>query len=85
MNPGSPEGWIEIAARARRADPVLSPCIGVCVIDAASGFCSGCLRSLDEIAAWSGASDDTRRIIKAALPARRTLVQPGPGTQENAE
>lgn len=76
MTQSDPGGWMEIAARARREDPVLSPCIGVCVMDAASDYCSGCLRSLAEIAAWSGASEDTRRAIKAALPARRVLVQP---------
>lgn len=77
MTQHNPGEWIEMAARARREDPVLSPCIGVCVMDAASDYCSGCLRSLAEIAAWSGASEDTRRAIKAALPARRVLVQPG--------
>ena len=29
-----------------------SPCTGVCRIDPASGFCQGCLRTLDEIADW---------------------------------
>lgn len=78
MTGRDPGEWIEMAARARREDPVLSPCIGVCVMDAASGYCSGCLRSLAEIAVWSGAGEDTRRAIKAALPARRALVvQPG--------
>jgi predicted Fe-S protein YdhL (DUF1289 family) len=48
-----------------------SPCIKVCVIEPASGICTGCLRSLDEIAAWSGLSDDARRRIMADLPRRR--------------
>lgn len=29
-----------------------SPCIGVCRIDAASGQCQGCRRTLEEIADW---------------------------------
>jgi predicted Fe-S protein YdhL (DUF1289 family) len=29
-----------------------SPCIGVCRIDQATGWCQGCLRTLDEIADW---------------------------------
>lgn len=70
MNRSDPQDWMELAAQARREDPVLSPCIGVCVIDAHSGYCQGCLRSLDEIAAWAGASDERRRAIKAALPQR---------------
>lgn len=67
--------WIDDAARVRREDPVLSPCIGVCVMDAQSGLCTGCLRSLDEIAAWSSASEDQRRLVKSALPSRRGLVK----------
>lgn len=71
MNPADPQSWIDIAARAKDDDPVLSPCIGVCVLDPVSGFCTGCARTLGEIAAWSSASEAQRRTIKAALPARR--------------
>ena len=35
-------------------DPfVPSPCVSVCVVDPIEGLCEGCLRSLDEIGAWS--------------------------------
>ena len=34
-------------------DAVASPCNSVCRMDAASGWCEGCLRTLDEIADWS--------------------------------
>ena len=30
----------------------ISPCIGVCSIDAKTNLCLGCLRSSDEIAIW---------------------------------
>ena len=50
---------------------VQSPCIHVCSIDAASGLCLGCVRTLDEIAVWSTLGDDARARIIAALPARR--------------
>ncbi|VDS07213.1 hypothetical protein PARHAE_00386 [Paracoccus haematequi] len=49
----------------------LSPCIKVCVIDPASGLCTGCWRSLDEIAAWATLSPEARQRIMADLPARR--------------
>jgi predicted Fe-S protein YdhL (DUF1289 family) len=49
---------------------VLTPCIKVCVIDAGSGLCAGCGRSLDEIGGWLGYSDAERRRVMAALPAR---------------
>lgn len=50
--------------------PALSPCIGVCKIDAASRLCTGCLRTLDEIAAWGGMSEAERRAVMADLPQR---------------
>lgn len=53
-----------------RRSAVLTPCIKVCVVDAASGLCSGCGRTLNEIGGWLGFSDDQRRAIMAALPAR---------------
>lgn len=48
-----------------------SPCIKICVIDPGSGLCTGCLRSLEEIAAWSRLPDEARRRIMAELPARK--------------
>ncbi len=53
------------------AGTVLSPCISVCRIDAASGFCEGCLRTIDEIARWSLLDDDERRTILAEVAQRR--------------
>ena len=49
---------------------ILSPCIKVCVIDAVSGLCAGCGRSLAEIAGWAGMSDAERRRIMQELPSR---------------
>jgi len=48
-----------------------TPCIDVCEIDAASGLCIGCGRSIDEVARWSEMSPVERRAIMATLPARR--------------
>jgi uncharacterized protein len=56
---------------------VTSPCNKVCILDAASGVCIGCFRTIDEIAAW-GALDDARRAaIVAELPARREHFESG--------
>ena len=59
----------------RRGDPTddaaASPCIGICRIDQASKLCAGCLRNLDEIAAWRDMSHAQRQAVNAALPARR--------------
>jgi len=40
-------------------------------MDAHTGLCRGCFRTLDEIAAWSVLDDDARRAVMADLPARR--------------
>lgn len=61
-----------MTAPARR--PPASPCIGVCVIDEAKGLCTGCVRTLDEIAAWGSASEDHRAGVWAALPSRAAAM-----------
>ena len=49
---------------------VLSPCIGISHIDD-DGLCAGCLRTGDEIAAWSSMNDDNRlRLMESVLPQR---------------
>ncbi|WP_354004901.1 DUF1289 domain-containing protein [Ramlibacter albus] len=45
----------------REGEPVPSPCMSVCRMDAVSGFCEGCFRTLDEIAAWSRLDDADKR------------------------
>ena len=47
-----------------------SPCNKICTIDAATGWCRGCGRTLDEIAAWSTAGEAGQRAIVERLPAR---------------
>jgi predicted Fe-S protein YdhL (DUF1289 family) len=49
----------------------ISPCIGVCVIDPASGFCHGCARTIPEIAGWLDFSAEEKRRVLAALGERQ--------------
>ena len=58
---------------ADRVSAVASPCINVCRMDAATGWCEGCLRTIDEIAAWGQLDDAARHEIRAALSQRRVL------------
>lgn len=51
-----------------------SPCVNVCTLDARTGLCLGCGRTLDEIARWSVMSDADRGRIIRDLPARRVCV-----------
>ncbi len=57
----------------RRAE-VDSPCIKICVIQPETRLCTGCLRTIDEIAAWSRMSGQARRAIMADLPGRAPLI-----------
>ena len=50
---------------------VPSPCISVCRMDARSGWCEGCLRTIDEIAGWSVMDDEQKRRVWQLLPQRR--------------
>jgi hypothetical protein len=54
---------------------VPSPCVSVCRMDAATELCEGCLRTLDEIAAWSRMSDEEKRVVWALIAKRITLRQ----------
>jgi len=51
-----------------------TPCIKVCTMDAASGLCIGCGRTLDEIARWGSFTDAERCAIMAALQERLTIA-----------
>jgi len=53
--------------------PVASPCISVCQMDEASGWCAGCLRTLDEIACWSLLDDLEKQAVCNELDERRAL------------
>jgi uncharacterized protein len=54
---------------------VESPCVGVCIIDEASGLCEGCLRTLDEVAVWGSSTAEQRRAILAAVAARGAAAE----------
>ncbi|MDE1951441.1 MAG: DUF1289 domain-containing protein [Betaproteobacteria bacterium] len=55
---------------------VPSPCIQICAMDTTSGYCQGCWRTLDEIAAWSTLSDpDKLRLWRVLRQRRETAAQ----------
>lgn len=55
-------------------EPVPSPCVSVCRMNDALGLCEGCLRTLDEIGAWSVLDDDSKRAIWIRLGERRAAL-----------
>lgn len=57
------------------ADPVESPCVKVCSIDATTGWCLGCGRSMEEIARWSSLGAPLRLTIMSRLEERKARIQ----------
>lgn len=55
-------------------DDVASPCVRVCLMHRQTGYCLGCYRTQDEIAAWSALSAAEKRAILARLPQRQQFL-----------
>ncbi|MBX3498055.1 MAG: DUF1289 domain-containing protein [Alphaproteobacteria bacterium] len=49
---------------------IVSPCIAICTIDAASGLCRGCKRTAAEVGRWISMSEEERERVIAELPSR---------------
>ncbi len=64
------------AARRRTglAPGVPSPCVSICRMDADTGWCTGCFRTLEEIAQWSRADDADKLLVWQRIEARQDLV-----------
>jgi len=43
-------------------------------MNAASGLCEGCLRTLDEIATWGVLGDDAKRAVWVLIEQRKTFA-----------
>ncbi|MFD2365139.1 DUF1289 domain-containing protein [Pseudoduganella sp. GCM10020061] len=54
--------------------PVPSPCINLCEMDQATGFCRGCMRTIDEIVSWGQASDQYKRAVWEQIRAREDAI-----------
>ncbi|ALN73858.1 DUF1289 domain-containing protein [Aureimonas sp. AU20] len=57
--------------------PATSPCIKVCVIEPASGWCLGCGRTIEEIMAWGSLNEGDRLTVMAGLPERMSALAAG--------
>lgn len=56
------------------ATAVPSPCVNICRMNAASGLCEGCWRTIDEIAAWSRLDDEAKRGVWRSIALRRAAA-----------
>ena len=73
--------WQNVNTSARKqqtnmleSTAVPSPCNKVCRMDANTGWCEGCFRTLTEIGVWSELIDDDKRLVLLDLEARRRHV-----------
>lgn len=74
------DATVLIANRARQAravgENVPSPCISVCKMDAQRVYCLGCLRTIEEIRAWSTLSDADKRTVWTRIEQRAGMQEP---------
>ena len=54
---------------------VASPCINICRMNARTGLCEGCLRTIDEITVWSRLDDAAKLGVLARIDRRREALR----------
>lgn len=66
----------------RETAMIQTPCVKICTLDARSGLCLGCGRTIGEIASWTSLSDAERARITAELADRlaRFAAEPAAAT-----
>lgn len=65
-----------LGTAAANEDSPPSPCINICRMNPISDLCEGCLRTLDEIAQWSTASNSRKQAIWQQLRQRAKQLPP---------
>lgn len=51
-----------------------SPCINICKMNPQTGLCEGCLRTIDEIARWSTATEAYKRAVWGEIKRRQDAL-----------
>lgn len=51
-----------------------SPCVSICRLDDATGYCVGCLRTIDEIRDWIILMPEQRQALLRELDERRKAI-----------
>ncbi len=62
---------------AASGDAVPSPCVSVCRVQAETGLCGGCYRTLSEISGWSRSGAAAQRVLWQKIVQR---IGPAAGT-----
>ena len=53
---------------------IASPCVKICLLDAERRYCTGCYRTVQEIAGWARMSDAEREQVLGLLPDRQSRL-----------
>jgi len=56
-------------------EKISSPCIGVCAMNEASGYCFGCARSTQEIVNWLYYSEEEKAQLIRTLQERKAILE----------
>lgn len=59
---------------ARDTGKAPSPCINICKMNPQTGLCEGCLRTIDEIAQWSTATEEYKRAVWMEIKRRQDAL-----------
>ncbi|MDQ6680605.1 MAG: DUF1289 domain-containing protein [Pseudomonadota bacterium] len=74
----SDESLIAIAQTVTTSDDrIPSPCVSVCRIDARTGLCEGCYRTLREISGWARSGSVAQRALWRTILRRRAAALNG--------
>jgi predicted Fe-S protein YdhL (DUF1289 family) len=79
----SAAGRLATQARKVREDAATgveppSPCLSVCRMNAGSALCDGCMRTIDEIAAWGLMQSPQRLAVWMAIEQRALVSEQSP-------
>ncbi|MFO1048287.1 MAG: DUF1289 domain-containing protein [Geminicoccaceae bacterium] len=58
----------------RTSELLPSPCVGICRLDAETGWCLGCARTAEELTLWSDLPDTAQLAVWRDLPRRKALL-----------
>jgi predicted Fe-S protein YdhL (DUF1289 family) len=62
-----------------------SPCVNICTLDARSGICLGCGRTIDEIARWTAMTTAERARVIRELSTRLATTKSGQPKANNVK
>ena len=75
MRQASPEAEPPPAGRLDHTPELLtSPCVGICRLDPETGWCLGCARTAEELAAWRDLPGGDQLAVWRDLPRRKALL-----------